>query len=114
LLSSGMMQGTATRTGTYSISVQVVDLAANIVSQRIALEVVGSSTPTIFPLITNVKAKNSKKLTIFGQNFRPDSLIILNGLALTPGWFDTDGTTTILFIKHALGPAGTNLLFVQN
>ena len=73
-----------------------------------------NTPPTTLPVISRVKAKKGKKLTIFGQNFRQDSQIILNGEVLTPGWFDTDGTTTILFVKKAFGPAGTNLLYVQN
>ncbi|HJQ24890.1 MAG TPA: matrixin family metalloprotease [Blastocatellia bacterium] len=113
LSSSGLIQGTPSRVGSYSLSVQVVDQAGSVATQRVSLEVL-TNTPTLFPLINRVKAKKGKKLTIFGQNFRTDSLIILNGLALTPEWFDTDGTTTILFVKHALGPEGTNLLFVQN
>jgi Putative Ig domain/Matrixin len=113
LFSSGLLQGSPTRAGTYSFSVQVTDQAASVVSQRVTLEVL-DNTPTLFPVITSVKAKNSRKLTINGKNFRADSLIILNGLVLTPGWFDTDGLTTTLFVKHNLGPAGTNLLFIQN
>jgi hypothetical protein len=33
---------------------------------------------------------------------------------LTPEWFDQDGDTTILFVRQSIGPAGTNLIFVQN
>jgi hypothetical protein len=109
----GVIQGTTTRTGTYSVFFQVIDQAGSTATQRINLEVL-TSTPTVVPQISRVKVKKNKKLTIFGINFRQDAVVILNGFVLTPEWFEKDGDTTILFVRQPVGPAGTNLLFVQN
>jgi Matrixin len=113
LTPGGLIQGTTTRTGSYSIFVQVTDQLANVDSQRVALDV-QANAPTLYPEISRVKIKKSKKITIFGVNFRQDAQIIFNGLLLTPLWFERDGDTTIVFIKHKVGPPGTNVIYVQN
>ena len=113
LTPGGLIQGTTTRTGSYSVFVQVTDQMSNVDSQRVALEV-GADTPSVYPEISRVKVKKSKKITIFGVNFRQDAQIILNGLLLAPSWFEKDGDTTIVFVKHKVGPPGTNVIYVQN
>src|SRR5262249_25102734 len=110
---TGAIKGTPSAAGSYSVSVQVVDATGTVDSKRVSLQV-SAGAPASVPVITEVKAKKGKKLTIIGVNFRPDSMIILNGLALAPLWFEQDGTTTILFVKQPFGAAGTNMLFVQN
>jgi hypothetical protein len=59
--------------------------------------------------------KKNKKLWIYGENFTEDSIIILNGIVLTPKSFEEGGDNDILFYKKnlGLGPAGTNTVFVQ-
>jgi hypothetical protein len=117
LAGDGTLQGTPTKTGSYSIGVQVSDSGTTVLidSKRVAVEILGSDTPVITPMITRVKVKKDKKLWIYGENFTEDSIIILNGIALTPKSFEEDGNTDILFYKKnlGLGPSGTNTLFVQ-
>jgi hypothetical protein len=109
----GVIQGTTSRTGSYSVFVQVFDQLGATATQRIGLDVTVSA-PTFTPQISRVKVKKNKKVTIFGVNFRQDAVVILNGFVLTPEWFEQDGDTTILFVRQAIGPAGTNILYVQN
>jgi hypothetical protein len=109
----GVIQGTTSRTGSYSVFVQVFDQLGATVTQRIALDVV-TSAPAIVPEISHVKVKKNKKVTIFGVNFRQNAVVILNGFVLTPEWFEQDGDTTILFVRQPVGPAGTNIIYVQN
>jgi hypothetical protein len=72
--------------------------------------------PSIFPLIDHITVKGTKKLFIFGSNFRGDSQIMLNGRLLTPKEFTSEGGTDRLFFKGKLklGPAGTNVVQVIN
>jgi hypothetical protein len=109
----GVIQGTTSRTGTYSVFVQVLDQVGATATQRIGLEVL-TSAPATIPEIARIKVKKNKKITIFGVNFRQDAVVILNGFVLTPEWFEKDGDTTILFVRQPIGPAGTNIIYVQN
>lgn len=117
LSSEGLLQGTPTKAGSYSIGVQVVDSGTTILldSKRVAVDILGSGVPTVYPVITRVKVKKDKKLWVFGENFNADAVIILNGILLTPKSYDEDGGTGILFYnqKLNLGPAGTNWVAVQ-
>ncbi|HEX8091738.1 MAG TPA: hypothetical protein VF762_22990, partial [Blastocatellia bacterium] len=72
--------------------------------------------PSTSPTINRVKVKGSKKLWIYGENFHEDSVIILNGILLSPKSFEHDGTSGQLFYKGKLnlGLGGSNLLFIQN
>jgi len=117
---TGLIEGTPTKTGSYSISVQVVDSSPTLKldSKRVSIEIIASNGgDQNLPVITRVKVKGSKKMWVYGTNFHQDSLIILNGIVLEPREFEKDGNTTQLFYKgkkRSLGPDGTNLLFVQN
>jgi hypothetical protein len=117
LTKDGTLQGTPTKTGTYSIGVLVSDAGTTtlIDSRRVAIDIFGADTPVIFPTITKIKVKKDKKIWIHGENFTEDSLIILNGLVLTPRSFEEGGDNDILYYnkKLNLGPAGTNTVFVQ-
>jgi hypothetical protein len=118
LSQNGLIDGTPTRTGSHSFTVRVVDAtgaSGNFDEKRITLNVVTSGTQA-FPVVTRVKVKGSKKLRIFGQNFSPNSMIILNGTLLTPKSFEQDGESDILFYKGKLNlrATGTNVLFIQN
>jgi hypothetical protein len=118
LSSSGILSGTPVKSGVYSIGVQVVDASSsNLDSKRVSITVVGpEGNPTNFPVINSVKVKGSKKLWIFGENFHANSILILNGIVLSPKSFEQNGTSGQLFYKGKLklGTAGSNLLFVQN
>ncbi|MFP5261666.1 MAG: putative Ig domain-containing protein [Blastocatellia bacterium] len=118
LSAAGVLQGTPTQSGTYSIGVQVVDASsANLDSKRVTITVVGpEGNPSASPTINRVKVKGSKKLWIYGENFHEDSVIILNGIFLSPKSFEHEGASGQLFYKGKLnlGPGGSNLLFIQN
>ena len=118
LSSSGLFDGTPTKAGVYSIGVQVVDATSgNLDSRRVSITVVGpNGNPSIFPIINRIKVKGSKKLWVYGENFNANSLIILNGIVLSPRSFEQDGISGQLYYKGKLnlGSAGTNLLFIQN
>jgi hypothetical protein len=115
---SGVLEGIPTKSGTYSIGVQVVDASSgNLDSKRVSLTVTGpEGSPSISPIINRVKVKGAKKLWIYGENFHADSVIILNGILLSPKDFVQDGASGQLFYKGKLnlGPGGSNLLFIQN
>ena len=117
---TGVIEGTPTKTGAFSIGVQVIDSSgstSNQDSKRVSINILDpNGGPSNMPVITRVKVKGSKKLWVFGQNFHQDSLIILNGVTLTPKTFEQDGTTGQLFYKgkHDIGPEGTNRIFIQN
>jgi hypothetical protein len=115
---NGVLEGTPTKAGIYSIGVLVVDATSRgLDSKRVSLTVVGAGgNPSSFPIINRIKVKGSKKLWVYGENFRSDSLIILNGVAHSPKSFTQDSAGGQLFSKGKLnlGPEGSNLLFVQN
>jgi hypothetical protein len=117
--SAGVIEGVPAAVGSYSVTVQVVDSSSSVTvdTERVSIKVVNAnSAPSVFPVITRVKTKNSKKLWVYGNNFRPDSIIILNGFLLTPKEYKQDGPTGRLFFKGRLplGAGGSNVLFVQN
>jgi Matrixin/Putative Ig domain len=115
---NGVLDGMPTKAGVYSIGVQVVDATSgNLDSKRVNITIVGpEGNPTTLPVINRVKVKGKKKLWIYGENFHDDSVIILNGILLSPNSFEQDGVTAQLFYKGKLnlGPGGSNLLFIQN
>jgi hypothetical protein len=118
LSSNGVLDGTPTRAGVYSIGVQVADATSgNLDSKRVNIIIGGpESSPSIVPVINRVKVKKDKKLWIYGQNFHDNSVIILNGKLFSPKSFEQDGATSQLYYKGKLnlGPGGSNLLFIQN
>jgi len=69
-----------------------------------------------FPAVTGVKGKGVKKLWVFGENFRADSLVLINGLVFEPVQFSQDGSVGQLLAKGRLnlGPQGTNVVVVIN
>jgi hypothetical protein len=120
LSQSGDLTGTPTVAGTYSFSVQVFDNTGSqngTDAKRISLTVVETSgNPGIFPAVTRVRVKGSKKLFVYGQNFSQQSLILLNGKALTPKTFAREGGDDRLFFKGKLGlrAQGANVVVVVN
>jgi hypothetical protein len=117
--SAGVIEGVPTTVGSYFVTVQVVDSSSSVTvdTERVSIKIVNANgAPSAFPAITRVKIKKSKKLWVYGNNFRPDSIIILNGFLLTPKEYRQDGATGRLFFKGRLplGASGSNVLFVQN
>lgn len=116
---AGVIDGTPSATGSFSIIVMVTDsLGGQNGTHQKQLSLVISSdngTPSL-PAITRVKVKKKKKLSVFGQNFTPDSIIWLNGVFLTPKEFSQEGATGKLFYKGPLSlrPSGLNTVFVRN
>jgi hypothetical protein len=117
LSTTGIFSGRPTQAGFFQMSVQVVDSTPGVPGSDVELfSVTIDAAPSIFPLIDHVKVKGTKKLFIFGSNFRGDSQIMLNGRLLTPKEFTSEGGTDRLFFKGKLklGPAGTNVVQVIN
>ncbi|MEW6128350.1 MAG: matrixin family metalloprotease [Acidobacteriota bacterium] len=117
---NGVLEGTPTSAGTYTVIIQVYDFSGKIENsdtKRYTLNIfnpAGSGADA--PLITRIKVKGIKKLFIFGKNFSATSLIVLNGAIVTPLSFEVDGETGILFFKGKLnlGSEGTNWVQVIN
>jgi hypothetical protein len=85
-------------------------------SVNVPVSVTGSGGATLVPYVERVKIKGSKKLFVYGDNFTPWSVIVLNGLALAPELRLRDGGRAVLFFKGRLElrPAGSNQLQVMN
>ena len=118
LSASGLISGTATRSGTYSFVVQVFDSSGNSNNnavKRLSLTVTGAGSPSQdAPVITRIKVKKNKKLSVYGTYFTGDSLIILNGEVLVPRSFRLETTEQRLKFKGQLNlrPQGTNVITV--
>jgi len=115
LSSPGVIDGIPTKAGFYSIIVQVSDASGSNAtdSRQMSLSIGDDETP--YPVITRVKIKKHRKLWVYGSSFRADSLIVLNGVTLTPKSFSRDATTETLFYKGRLSlqPDGANVLYVR-
>jgi hypothetical protein len=63
-----------------------------------------------------VRIKGLKKLWISGENFRPDSLVNINGFVFVPVQFAEEGSVDQLLAKGKLrlGAQGTNRVVVIN
>ena len=119
LSTSGVLDGTPIRTGTYSFSLQVLDSAGGstgIASRSFSMSISNGGSQGLFPVISRVKIKKSKKLFVYGSSFSADCLIILNGFVLTPRSFTQEDGADRLMYKGGIpvGAAGTNTIFVQN
>ncbi len=119
LSTSGVLDGTPTRTGSYSFGIQVLDNAGGstgIASRSFSMSVTSGSNQGSFPVITRVKIKKSKKLFVYGTSFTTDCIIILNGFLLTPKSLTREDGLDRLLYKGGIpvGAAGTNTIFVQN
>ena len=73
-------------------------------------------SPPGFPNITRVKLKGSKKLWVFGENFRAGARIVINGRLFEPVQFVQEGSQFQLLAKGKLnlGAQGTNVVVVSN
>ena len=117
LSSTGVIDGVPTRAGFFSIIVLVTGSATGSSvtdSRQLSLTIRDDGSSSAAPTITRVKAKK-KKLWVFGEGFRADSLILLNGVGLTPRSFTQEETTGTLYYKGnlSLQPDGANVLYVK-
>jgi hypothetical protein len=93
----------------------VIDSANPVHADARALSITtqAGSEPAV-PVINRVKQKGTKKLWVFGQNFRSNSLVLVNGVVFQPVIFEQNGSDGQLLLKGKLnlGPAGTNIAIV--
>ena len=119
LSSNGTIDGTPNFVGSSTFAVQVIDSGNPVrFASRwfsITIRESGGGQPGA-PVINRVKVKKVKKLWVFGQNFRADSLIVINGFAFVPVQFVQEGSQSELLAKGQLrlGPQGTNVVVVIN
>lgn len=109
LNSTGTIEGTPTRSGSYTVGLQVFDVTSNpLVSDtaRITINIAeqggGGGGIGNIPVIIRVKIKGTKKLFVIGQNFSSQSYIILNGQFLEPTSYEFDSGVGTLFYKGRL------------
>jgi len=118
LSTNGSIEGIPSATGSYSFAVQAFDSGNPVQSDARWLSITvresGGSSGT--PIINRVKLKGSKKLRIFGLNFRSDSLILVNGVVYSPTSYEQGGSEDNLFLKKRIpyGSEGTNIAVVVN
>ena len=119
LSSTGTIDGVPTVPGSYTFALNVFDSGSPVrfdgrwFSVTVRANEGGSAGS---PAVTSVKAKGVKKLWVFGENFRADSLISINGQVFQPAVFSQDGSVGQLLAKGKLnlGPVGTNVVVVLN
>ncbi len=113
---SGSIDGTPISASTYSFIVQVSDSGSpvRLDSKSLSITIQSSGGPSLFPVITSVKVKGSKKLWVTGENLSASSVVVVNGVAFDPFSFDQTGSVGQLLAKGKLnlGPAGTNVVIV--
>jgi hypothetical protein len=113
---SGSIEGTPVSASSYSFIVQVSDSGSpvRLDSKSLSIAIQSSGGPSLFPVVTSVKVKGSKKLWVTGENFSANSAVVVNGVALDPVSFDQTGTVGQLQVKGKLnlGATGTNVVIV--
>jgi hypothetical protein len=119
LSSSGTIDGVPNFVGSSAFAVQVTDSGNpprfDARWYSLTIRQSGAGLPGV-PSITQVKIKGQKKLWIFGENFRPNSLVNINGFLFVPVQFAEEGSVDQLLAKGKLrlGPHGTNRVVVIN
>jgi hypothetical protein len=112
LSKSGSIDGIPQTANTYSFIVQVSDSSSPVTqdSRVLSIAIQSSGGSALFPVITSVRVKGSKKLWVTGENLSANSVLIVNGASLTPLSFDQSGALGELLVKGKLnlGPSGTN------
>jgi len=116
LSKSGSIDGTPQIANTYTFIVQVSDSGSPVAqdSRILSVPIQSSGGPSLFPVITSVRVKGSKKLWVTGENLSANSVLVVNGTSLTPLSFDQAGSLGELLVKGKLnlGPSGTNAVIV--
>jgi len=116
---NGTIDGIPNFAGASTFVVQVVDSSnpPRTDSRLLTLSIrsAGGGSGTL-PTISSIKVKGVKKLWLFGQNFRPDSLVMINGVMFQPVIFAQEGSLTELLAKGRLnlGSPGSNVVEVIN
>jgi hypothetical protein len=114
---TGTISGVPTLATSSSFAVQVTDSGnpARLDSRWVSVTIQESGT-AVTPVVTGAKLKGIKKIWVFGENFRSDSQILINGQAFDPVSFVQDGSAGQLLAKgkFTLGPEGTNVVVVSN
>lgn len=119
LSSNGTIDGIPTISSSYTFAAQVFDSSSPLRFDgrwfSVTIRANDGGLPG-FPAVTSVKAKGVKKLWVFGENFRADSLVSINGQVFQPVSFSQDGSVGQLLAKGKLnlGPDGTNVVVVLN
>jgi DNA-binding beta-propeller fold protein YncE len=119
LSSTGTVDGVPTVAGSYAFAVNVFDSGTPARFDgrwfSVTIRANDGGSPG-FPAVTSVKVKGMKKLWVFGENFRADSLVSINGQVFQPVQFSQDGVVGQLLAKGRLniGPGGTNVVVVLN
>jgi Matrixin len=114
---NGTIDGVPTLSSSSTFAVQVFDSGNPTQLDAKSFSVtITDSTGAGTPAVTGVKAKGEKKLWVFGENFRSDSQILINGQVFEPVSFVQDGSVGQLLAKGRLnlGPEGTNTVVVLN
>jgi matrixin/putative Ig domain-containing protein len=118
LSTDGTIDGTPNFAGSFSFIAQVIDSGnpARTDSKVFTITIRLGGGSGISPTISSIRVKGIKKLWLFGQNFRADSLVAINGVIFQPVIFQQEGSLTELLAKGKLnlGPAGTNVVEVIN
>lgn len=118
LETNGTIDGVPSIASSYSFAVQVFDSGSPLRADgkwfSLNIRATDGGGLPLVPVITRVKIKGVKKLRVFGENFRPDSLILINGLVFEPVVFEQDGSLGQFLAKGNLnlGPVGTNVVVV--
>jgi hypothetical protein len=117
LATNGTISGVPNFRGTSSFIAQVVD-SGNPTSTdtRWFSVTIQASGGGQWPTVTGITVKGVKKLWVFGENFRADSLILVNDAVFEPRIFAQEGSLGQLLAKGKLklGPPGTNFVIVIN
>jgi hypothetical protein len=114
---NGIIGGVPTLPISSSFAVQVFDSGnPTRLDSRWFTVTIQDSTSAGTPVVTGVKVKGGKKVWVFGENFRSDSQVLINGQIFDPVSFSQDGSGGQLLAKgkFTLGPAGTNTVVVLN
>jgi hypothetical protein len=114
-----VIDGVPAVAGSYTFALQVFDSGSPVRFDgrwfSVTIRPNDGGSPGV-PAITSVKVKGVKKLWVFGENFRANSLISVNGKVFEATVFSQDGTVGELLAKGKLnlGPQGTNVVVVLN
>lgn len=117
LSTNGLIYGVPNFRGTTSFLAQVIDSGNPPTTDAKWFSVtIRASGGGELPTVTGITVKGVKKLWVFGENFRADSLIVINGVVFEPRVFSQEGSLGQLLAKGKLklGPPGTNFVIVLN